>query len=78
MIVEDVLGGVCFFRCKRSAVCGPHLHTSAREEVDQTSAVCMKKTVCFVLTSHLKYKNNLVCKFIKKIICHCPLYVLYI
>ncbi|KAK1422495.1 hypothetical protein QVD17_25645 [Tagetes erecta] len=28
-----------------SAVCGPHLQTSAEEEVDQTSAVCKKKTV---------------------------------
>ncbi|MFS7980985.1 hypothetical protein Hanom_Chr10g00945611 [Helianthus anomalus] len=42
------LGGVCFFRGKMSAVCGPHLQTSAAEEVDQTSAVCKKKTVCFL------------------------------
>ncbi|KAK1437357.1 hypothetical protein QVD17_03148 [Tagetes erecta] len=34
-------------RVKMSAVCGPHLQTSAEEEVDQTSAVCKKKTVCF-------------------------------
>ncbi|MFS7954708.1 hypothetical protein Hanom_Chr07g00633701 [Helianthus anomalus] len=37
------LGGVCFFRCKRSAVCGPHLQVSAGEEVDQRSAVCKEK-----------------------------------
>ncbi|KAF5801117.1 hypothetical protein HanXRQr2_Chr06g0244401 [Helianthus annuus] len=43
----DELGAVCFFRGKTSAVCGPHLQTSAAEEVDQTSAVCKKKTVCF-------------------------------
>ncbi|KAL4586764.1 hypothetical protein LXL04_011408 [Taraxacum kok-saghyz] len=29
---------------KTSVVCGPHLQTSAEEEVDQTSAVCRKKT----------------------------------
>ncbi|KAL4562390.1 hypothetical protein LXL04_034592 [Taraxacum kok-saghyz] len=31
-------------RVKTSAVCGPHLQTSAAEEVDQKSAVCNKKT----------------------------------
>ncbi|KAL4584266.1 hypothetical protein LXL04_008862 [Taraxacum kok-saghyz] len=38
------LGGVGFFEAKTSAVCGPHLQPSAAEEVDQTSAVCKKKT----------------------------------
>ncbi|MFS7928594.1 hypothetical protein Hanom_Chr04g00322621 [Helianthus anomalus] len=41
------LGAVCFFRSKMSAVCGPHLQTSVKEEVDQTTEVCKKKTVCF-------------------------------
>ncbi|MFS7995897.1 hypothetical protein Hanom_Chr12g01123451 [Helianthus anomalus] len=36
-----------------SAVCGPHLQTSAAEEVDKTSAVCKKKTVCFLTSSSL-------------------------
>ncbi|MFS7956153.1 hypothetical protein Hanom_Chr07g00651241 [Helianthus anomalus] len=45
------LGVVCFFRGKTSAVCGPHLQTSAAEEVDQTSAVCKKKTVCFLTSA---------------------------
>ncbi|MFS7915165.1 hypothetical protein Hanom_Chr02g00162121 [Helianthus anomalus] len=40
-----LLCGVCFFRCKRSTVCRPHLQTSAREEVDQMSAECNKKSV---------------------------------
>ncbi|KAL4565960.1 hypothetical protein LXL04_030067 [Taraxacum kok-saghyz] len=31
-------------RAKTSAVCGPHLQSSAEEEVAQTSAVCNKKT----------------------------------
>ncbi|KAL4588665.1 hypothetical protein LXL04_001557 [Taraxacum kok-saghyz] len=44
-------GAVCFFRGKTSAVCGPHLQTSATEEVDQTSAVCNKKTVCFLTSA---------------------------
>ncbi|MFS7995319.1 hypothetical protein Hanom_Chr12g01116581 [Helianthus anomalus] len=39
-----MLGGVCFFRCKKSAVCVPHLQTSAREEVDQMLAKCNKKS----------------------------------
>ncbi|MFS7895888.1 hypothetical protein Hanom_Chr00s003982g01717261 [Helianthus anomalus] len=39
------LGGVCFFRCKRSVVCEPRLQTSAREEVDQMSAECNKESV---------------------------------
>ncbi|KAJ0878296.1 hypothetical protein HanRHA438_Chr10g0438111 [Helianthus annuus] len=39
-----------FFSGKTSAVCGPHLQTSAAEEVDQNSAVCKKKTVCFLTT----------------------------
>ncbi|KAL4556021.1 hypothetical protein LXL04_038656 [Taraxacum kok-saghyz] len=34
-------------KVKTSAVCGPHLQSSAEEEVVQTSAVCSKKTVCF-------------------------------
>ncbi|MFS7941056.1 hypothetical protein Hanom_Chr05g00471681 [Helianthus anomalus] len=41
------LGAICFFCRKMSAVCGPHLQTSAREEVDQKSAVCKEKRVCF-------------------------------
>ncbi|MFS7899139.1 hypothetical protein Hanom_Chr10g00890411 [Helianthus anomalus] len=41
-------GAVCFSRGKTSAVCGPHLQTSVVEEVVQTSAVCEKKTVCFL------------------------------
>ncbi|MFS7948295.1 hypothetical protein Hanom_Chr06g00558261 [Helianthus anomalus] len=45
--LQVVLGVVCFFRRKMSAVCEPHLQTSVAEEVDQTSAVCKKKTVCF-------------------------------
>ncbi|MFS7985925.1 hypothetical protein Hanom_Chr11g01004381 [Helianthus anomalus] len=45
------LGVVCFFRCKTSAVYGPHLQTSVAEEVDQTSAVCKKKTVCFLTSA---------------------------
>ncbi|KAL4569335.1 hypothetical protein LXL04_024971 [Taraxacum kok-saghyz] len=32
------------FKAKTSAVCGPHLQASAAEKVDQTSAVCKKKT----------------------------------
>ncbi|MFS7950269.1 hypothetical protein Hanom_Chr07g00581341 [Helianthus anomalus] len=32
-------------RCKRSAVCGPHLQMSARVEVDQMSVECNKKSV---------------------------------
>ncbi|MFS7953720.1 hypothetical protein Hanom_Chr07g00621921 [Helianthus anomalus] len=31
-----------------SVVCGPHVQTSVTEEVDQTSAVCKKKTICFL------------------------------
>ncbi|MFS7929914.1 hypothetical protein Hanom_Chr04g00338001 [Helianthus anomalus] len=41
---DEDLGGVCFFRCKRFAVCGPHLQTSAIEEVEM-SAECHKKIV---------------------------------
>ncbi|MFS7896837.1 hypothetical protein Hanom_Chr00s005946g01731461 [Helianthus anomalus] len=41
-------GAVCFLRGKMSIVCGPHLQTSVEEELDQTSAVCKKKVVCFV------------------------------
>ncbi|MFS7923373.1 hypothetical protein Hanom_Chr03g00259971 [Helianthus anomalus] len=44
----EFFGVVCFFRGKTSAVCGPHLQTSAAEELDQTSAVCKEKTVCFL------------------------------
>ncbi|MFS8011313.1 hypothetical protein Hanom_Chr14g01307571 [Helianthus anomalus] len=40
-------GAVCFLRDGMSAVCGPHLLTSVEKEVDQTSAVCKKKAVCF-------------------------------
>ncbi|KAL4570801.1 hypothetical protein LXL04_026464 [Taraxacum kok-saghyz] len=36
---------------KTSAVCGPHLQSSAAEEVDQMSAVCKKKTVCFLTSA---------------------------
>ncbi|KAL4592284.1 hypothetical protein LXL04_005272 [Taraxacum kok-saghyz] len=39
------LGAVCFFEVKTSTVCGPYLQPSAVEEVDQTSAVCKKKTM---------------------------------
>ncbi|MFS7896782.1 hypothetical protein Hanom_Chr00s005806g01730681 [Helianthus anomalus] len=46
------LGVVCFFRGKMFAVCGPHLQTSVAEEVDQTSAVCNKKTVCFLTSAN--------------------------
>ncbi|KAL4568562.1 hypothetical protein LXL04_024176 [Taraxacum kok-saghyz] len=35
-------------RAKTSAVCGPHLQSSTEEVVVQTSAVCSKKTVCFL------------------------------
>ncbi|KAL4586700.1 hypothetical protein LXL04_011342 [Taraxacum kok-saghyz] len=38
---------------KTSVVCGPYLQTSAEEEVDQTSAVCKKKT-CLQQRSSLK------------------------
>ncbi|MFS7906783.1 hypothetical protein Hanom_Chr01g00063301 [Helianthus anomalus] len=38
---------VCSMRTT-SAFCGPYLQTSVAEEVDQTSAVCKKKTVCFL------------------------------
>ncbi|MFS7950174.1 hypothetical protein Hanom_Chr07g00580251 [Helianthus anomalus] len=45
------LGVVCFFRGKTSSICGPHLQTSVTEEVDQTSAVCREKTVCFLTSA---------------------------
>ncbi|MFS7905495.1 hypothetical protein Hanom_Chr01g00048391 [Helianthus anomalus] len=51
------LGVVCFFRGKMSAVCGPHLQTSVAEEVDQTSAVCRKKTVCFLTSPSFQIIN---------------------
>ncbi|KAE8721412.1 Serine/threonine-protein kinase ATR [Hibiscus syriacus] len=38
-------------KCKRSAVCGLHLQASAAEEADQKSAVCKKKTVCFLTSA---------------------------
>ncbi|KAK1407968.1 hypothetical protein QVD17_39596 [Tagetes erecta] len=38
-------------KLKMSAVYRPHLQTSAEEEVDQTSAVCKKKTVCFLMSA---------------------------
>ncbi|KAL4563166.1 hypothetical protein LXL04_027201 [Taraxacum kok-saghyz] len=38
-------------RSKTSAVCGPYLQISAEEEVDQTSAVCKKKTVYFLTSA---------------------------
>ncbi|KAK1434207.1 hypothetical protein QVD17_11126 [Tagetes erecta] len=41
-----------------SAVCRPHLQTSAGEEVDQTSAVCKKKTVWSKSDSLTKYKQR--------------------
>ncbi|MFS7889882.1 hypothetical protein Hanom_Chr00s000005g01612221 [Helianthus anomalus] len=61
-LVGLILGVVCFFRGKMSAVCGPHLQTSAAEEVGQTSSVCKKKTVCFSTAE--KFKIHL-CKFDK-------------
>ncbi|KAL4584483.1 hypothetical protein LXL04_009085 [Taraxacum kok-saghyz] len=47
-------GAVCFFEAKTSAVCGPHLQASVAEEVDQTSAVCNKKTI----NQNIKMTNN--------------------
>ncbi|MFS7946026.1 hypothetical protein Hanom_Chr06g00531181 [Helianthus anomalus] len=49
----------CFFRGKTSVVCGPHLQTSVAEEVNQISAVCRKKTVCFSTSTkyHLKFNT---------------------
>ncbi|MFS7932775.1 hypothetical protein Hanom_Chr04g00371901 [Helianthus anomalus] len=46
-----LLGVVCFFRGKTSAVCEPHLQTSVAEKVNQTSSVCNKKTVCFLTST---------------------------
>ncbi|KAM0000968.1 putative glycerophosphodiester phosphodiesterase, protein kinase RLK-Pelle-LRK10L-2 family [Helianthus debilis subsp. tardiflorus] len=46
-MLEGDLGAVCFFCGKMSAVCGPHLQASAGEEVDQMSAVCKEKMICF-------------------------------
>ncbi|KAL4576892.1 hypothetical protein LXL04_012992 [Taraxacum kok-saghyz] len=40
----SVSGRIGTRRGKTSAVCGPHLQSSAEEEVVQTSAVCTKKT----------------------------------
>ncbi|MFS7926885.1 hypothetical protein Hanom_Chr04g00302431 [Helianthus anomalus] len=46
-----ILGAVCFFRGKTSAVCEPHLQTSVAEEVDQTTAIRKKKDVCFLTSA---------------------------
>ncbi|KAL4588769.1 hypothetical protein LXL04_001664 [Taraxacum kok-saghyz] len=43
-MLKENYGDVCFFKAKRSVVCGSHLQPSAAEEVDQMSAVCNKKT----------------------------------
>ncbi|KAJ0445503.1 hypothetical protein HanIR_Chr16g0843651 [Helianthus annuus] len=40
-------------RGKMSVVCGPHLQASAREDVDQMSAVCKEKRVCFFFLQKL-------------------------
>ncbi|MFS7907671.1 hypothetical protein Hanom_Chr01g00074061 [Helianthus anomalus] len=45
-------------RSKMYAVCGPHLQTYVEEEVDQTSAVCKKKSVCFLM--YVDFKNKLM------------------
>lgn len=42
------LGVFYFFKVKIPDVCGPHLHPSAAEEVDQTTTTCNKKYVCFL------------------------------
>lgn len=39
--------GVIFLKGKICVVCGPYLHTSIGEEVDQMSTVCKKKVACF-------------------------------
>ncbi|KAL4585061.1 hypothetical protein LXL04_009674 [Taraxacum kok-saghyz] len=47
--LKQNIGHISFsLKCaKTSTVCGPHLQASAAEEVDQTSAVCNKKTNLF-------------------------------
>ncbi|MFS7995196.1 hypothetical protein Hanom_Chr12g01115211 [Helianthus anomalus] len=55
---ENDLGVVCFFSGKRSAVCGPHLQASAGEEVDQMSAVCKEKRVCFLYIKPIHTLNT--------------------
>ncbi|MFS7922381.1 hypothetical protein Hanom_Chr03g00248451 [Helianthus anomalus] len=52
------LGGDCFFRCKTSAVCGPHLQASAGEEVDQRPAVCKERRVFFTSKKELQNTHN--------------------
>ncbi|KAL4558214.1 hypothetical protein LXL04_036412 [Taraxacum kok-saghyz] len=51
-------GAVCFFEVKTSAVCGPHLQPSAAEEVDQTSAVCKKKTNTCIFKNETKFRRK--------------------
>ncbi|MFS7989011.1 hypothetical protein Hanom_Chr11g01041711 [Helianthus anomalus] len=51
-------GAVCFFRGKKSVVCRPHLQASTGEEVDQMSAVCKKKRVCFFSTKTISYTQH--------------------
>ncbi|MFS7955516.1 hypothetical protein Hanom_Chr07g00643611 [Helianthus anomalus] len=41
-----------------SVVCGPHLQASAREDVDQMSAVCKKKRVCFFFLQKQLHTNT--------------------
>ncbi|MFS8025758.1 hypothetical protein Hanom_Chr16g01478961 [Helianthus anomalus] len=41
-----------------SAVCGSHLQTSVADEVDQTSAVCKKKIVCFLTYAKCQITPN--------------------
>ncbi|KAL4556219.1 hypothetical protein LXL04_038863 [Taraxacum kok-saghyz] len=43
----------------KTYVCGPHLQASAAEEVDQTSAVCKKKTVCFLTSADYEEEMQL-------------------
>ncbi|MFS7918571.1 hypothetical protein Hanom_Chr03g00202721 [Helianthus anomalus] len=48
--IPYLLDAVCFFCKKRSAVCGSYLQTSVGEEVEQMSAVCKEKRVCFFIS----------------------------
>ncbi|KAJ0563920.1 hypothetical protein HanRHA438_Chr07g0314741 [Helianthus annuus] len=41
-----------------SAVCGPHLQASAGEEVEQRSAVCKEKSVCFFIYTKTSFHNT--------------------
>ncbi|MFS7924132.1 hypothetical protein Hanom_Chr03g00269031 [Helianthus anomalus] len=47
------LGVVCFFKGKTFVVCRPPLQSSVAEELDQTSTVCKKKSVCFLTSTSL-------------------------